>query len=122
MPASSLDRVSLSNAVKSSSQDDEVVAHSTRMSAAGGYVELVSTVPDAGIGDVEAIRRVRQGVQDSDFGSAEGVLSFPSAKHETLSRDVKATVYGRDGRFRVWVQCRRDDVYVLADLIWQRNQ
>jgi len=49
------------------------------------------------------------------------MLSFPRAKHVLLSRDVKATVYGGDGRFRIWVQCRRDDVYVLADLIWQRN-
>lgn len=116
-----LDRVLLSKAVKASTQDDAVVAHSTRMSAPGGYVELASTVPDAGIGDVEAIRRVRQGVHDSDFGSAEGMLIFPRTKHEALSRDVKATVYGSDGRFRVWVQCQRDDIYVLADLIWQRN-
>lgn len=119
--AAPLNRVLLSKAVKASTQDDGVVAHSTRMSAPGGYVELASTVPDAGIGDVEAIRRVRQGVQDSDFGSAEGMLSFPRAKHDKLSRDVKATVYGSDGRFRVWVQCQRDDIYVLADLIWQRN-
>jgi len=72
-------------------------------------------------GTCRAIRRVRQGVQDGDFGSTEGMLSFPRAKHVLLSRDVKATVYGGDGRFRIWVQCRRDDVYVLADLIWQRN-
>lgn len=116
-----LQRVLLSNAVKASTQDDEVVTHSTRMTAAGGYVELVSTAPEAGIGQVEAIRRVRQGVQDSDFGSAEGMLSFPQTKHEKLSRNVKATVYGSDGRFRVWVQCQRDDIYIVADLIWKRN-
>jgi len=116
-----LDRVPLSKAVKASSKDEEIVTHSTRMSAVGGYVDLVSTVPDAGIGDVEAIRRVRQGVQDSDFGSAEGMLSFPRTKHAHLTRDVKATVYGHDGRFRVWVQCHRADIYVLADLIWRLN-
>ena len=119
--AAPLDRVLLSKAVKTSTQDDGIVAHSTRMSAPGGYVELASTTPDAGIGDVEAIRRVRQGVQDSDFGSAEGMLSFPRTRHAALSRDVKVTVYGGDGRFRVWVQCLRDDIYVLADQIWQRN-
>lgn len=116
-----LNRVLLSKAVKASTQDDGVVAHSTRMSAPGGYVELASTNPEAGIRDVEAIRRVRQGVQDSDFGSAEGMLSFSRTKHATLSRDMKATVYGSDGRFRVWVQCQRDDIYVIADLIWQKN-
>lgn len=116
-----LDRVLLSKAVKTSTQDDGIVAHSTRMSAPGGYLELASTTPDAGIGDIEAIRRVRQGVQDSDFGSAEGMLSFPRTKHTALSRDVRATVYGADGRFRVWVQCQRDDIYLLANLIWQRN-
>jgi hypothetical protein len=119
--ATPLNRVPLSKAVKTSTQDDGVVAHSTRMSALGGYVELASTVPSAGIGDIEAIRRVRQGVQDSDFGSAQGMLSFPRTKHEKLSRDVKATIYGSEGRFRIWVQCQRDDIYVLADLIWQRN-
>jgi hypothetical protein len=120
--AEPLERIPLTNAVKASSQDDQIVTHSTRMSADGGYVELASTIPDVGIGAVEAIRRVRRGVQDGDFGAAEGMLSFPRTRHETLSRDVKATVYGRDGRFRVWVQCRRDDIYVLADLIWRRNQ
>lgn len=116
-----LQKVLLSQAVKASTQDDDVVAHSTRMSAVGGYVELVSTSPETGIGEVEAIRQVRQGVKDSDFGSAEGVLSFSQAKHDKLSRSIKATVYGSDGRFRVWPQCQRDDIYVLADLIWKRN-
>lgn len=46
---------------------------------------------------------------------------MPLAKHETLSRDIKATVYGSKGRFRVWVQCKREDIYTLADLIWQDN-
>jgi hypothetical protein len=119
--AAPLQRVMLTQAVKASTQDAAVVAHSTRMSATGGYVDLVSTLSDGGIGDVEAIRRVRQGVQDSDFGSAEGVLSFPQTKHNALSRDVKATIYGSDGRFRVWVQCKRDDIYILARLIWERN-
>lgn len=116
-----LDRVLLSKAVKSSTKDKGVVTHSTRMLAPGGYVELASTVADAGIGEIEAIRHVRDGVQDSEFGSADGMLSFTRTKHAVLTRDVKASVYGSDGRFRLWVQCPRNDVYVLADLIWRWN-
>jgi len=110
----------LSQAVKSSSRDALLVAHSTKMSTPGGYVDFVATT-DAGIGGVEAVRRARAGVQDSDFGSAEGVLSFRTAAHPTLSRDIKATVYGSDGRFRVWAQCKRDDIYAVADHIWRKN-
>lgn len=120
--AAPLNPVLLTKAVKAATQDDGVVAHSARLSTPGGYVELASTIPDAGIGEIEVIRRVRMGVQDSDFGSAEGMLSFPRTMHNILSRDVKATVYGADGRFRIWVQCQRDDIYVLADLIWRRNE
>jgi len=116
-----LARVSLSEAVKASTQDEGVVAHSTKMSAEGGYIEIVATLTNGGIGDVEPIRRARQGVQDDDFRSADGMLSFPKEKHEALSRDIKATVYGSEGRFRVWVQCKRDDIYTLADVIWQNN-
>ena len=116
-----LAKVSLSQAVKAATQDAAVIAHSTKMLTEGGYVDLVATVDGGGIGDVAAIRRVRQGVDDKDFGTAEGVLSFTTEKHPGLSRTVKASIYGSDGRFRVWVQCKREDVYAVADLIWRRN-
>jgi len=116
-----LARVSLSKAVKSLTHDDAVVAQSTRMSAEGGYIDIVATLTGGGIDDVEPIRRARQGVQDDDFRGADGVLSFPLAKHPNLSRDIKASVYGSEGRFRVGVQCKRDDIYAVADLIWRNN-
>jgi hypothetical protein len=117
-----LEKVPLSKAVKASSQDAKVEAKSTKMSAEGGYIDIVATVTEGGIGDVEPLRRARKGVQDSDFGSAEGVLSFRKSKHPRLSKDLKTTVYGSDGRFRVWAQCLRDDVYELADLLWACNR
>lgn len=119
--AAPLGRVSLSQAVKAATQDEEVVAHSTKMTAEGGYIEMVATLANGGIGDVEPIRRARQGVEDKDFRSADGMLSFPLNVHKALTRDIKATVYGSEGRFRVWVQCKRDDIYTVADLIWQKN-
>lgn len=119
--AAPLDRISLSQAVKVATQDEEIVALSTKMMADGGYIEMVSTLTDGGIGDVEPIRRARQGVEDKDFRSADGMLSFPLQTYKTLTRDIKATVYGSEGRFRIWVQCKRDDIYTVADLIWQKN-
>jgi hypothetical protein len=119
--AAPLGRISLSQAVKVATQDEEIVALSTKMMADGGYIEMVSTLTDGGIGDVEPIRRARQGVEDEDFRSADGMLSFPLQTYKALSRDIKATVYGSEGRFRIWVQCKRDDIYTVADLIWQKN-
>ncbi|MBN8940739.1 MAG: hypothetical protein J0H01_14665 [Rhizobiales bacterium] len=120
--AARLDAVSLSQAAKRASADPKLVALSARMTAEGGHVDFVSTLLEGGIGDVEAVRHVRNAVNESEFHAAEGLFHFTTKSHPALSRAIKVQVFGRESRMRLWAQCKRDDVYLIIDALWASNQ
>jgi hypothetical protein len=115
------DRLSLTEAVKKSSQDRKVVVQSTKMGAPGGYVELAATV-EGGIDKIQAIREARKAVDDSLFSSADGMFGLPADDQSGLSIAVKAQVYGAESRIRIWVQCTREDVYRVIRYFWSKNR
>jgi hypothetical protein len=111
-------RIPLSQAFKNMTLQNVTVVQSTRMMTDGGHVDLVSTLTEGGIGDVEALVEARRGVNDNSFAGADGQFHFLQTKHGDLSRNVKVQGYGVESRVRVWVKCKREDVYVVLSVIW----
>ena len=87
----------------------------------GGHVDLVATLAEGGIKDVEAVRHVRTGVNDDEFTSADGTFNFTTDDIAGLTTSVKLQGYGSESRLRVWVQCERNDIYLLIKEIWDNN-
>jgi hypothetical protein len=117
-----LERIGLSPAFKALSRKaDGAVVQSARMMTEGGHVDLVSTLSEGGIAEVEAVRQVRRAVDDAKFGAADGMFDFRKDRYERLSRAVKVQGYGLESRIRIWVQCKREDVYLVTDVIWRSN-
>jgi hypothetical protein len=116
-----LDKIRLSPAFKKLSRNTAATVQSTRLVTQGGHVELVSTLSEGGIDAVEAVREVRRGVDDANFATADGMFSFTAEKYQQLSRTIKMEGHGLDSRLRIWVQCKRDDVYVVLSVIWANN-
>lgn len=117
-----LTRVKLSAAIKQLGRDTGAAAtQAQRMMTEGGHVDLVSTLASGGgIAEVDAVRQVQIAVDDARFALADGTFTFPKKLHAQLSRDIKIHVYGRESRVRIWVQCTREDVYLVIDAIKAR--
>jgi hypothetical protein len=116
-----LTKIRLGSAFKKLSRKTDATVQSTRLRTEGGHVELVSTLSVGGIEDVEAVRNVRRGVEDASFATADGMFSFTVEKFKQLSRTIKMEGYGLESRLRIWVQCKRDDVYTILSVIWDNN-
>jgi len=114
-------KIRLSPAFKRLSRNTQATVQSTRLVTQGGHVELVSTLSEGGIDAVEAVREVRRGVDDANFAAADGMFSFAAEKYKQLSRTIKMEGYGLESRLRIWVQCKRDDVYTILSIIWSNN-
>jgi hypothetical protein len=114
-------KIRLSPAFKRLSRKTEATVQSTRLVTQGGHVELVSTLSEGGIDAVEAVREVRRGVDDANFAAADGMFSFTAERYSQLSRTIKMEGYGLESRLRIWVQCKREDVYTVLSVIWSNN-
>jgi hypothetical protein len=110
-------RLSLSQAVKSKSKKQGT--KQARLEADGGYVNLVSTLQEGGIDQVEAVRQTRHAMNDSKFSRAQGM--FVLGAEETLEAPMSVQVYGSEGRLRLWAQCKRDDVYAIIRHLMDHN-
>lgn len=111
-------RVPLSEAFKAMTLKQDTIVQSTRMMTNGGHVDVVSTLSDGGIAEVRALREARRGVDDKDFAGTDGMFHFLQDQHQGLSRNLKVQGYGLESRVRVWVQCKREDVYHVLGVIW----
>jgi len=111
-------RIPLSEAFKAMTLKHDTVVQSTRMMTDGGHLDVVSTLSEGGIADVRALREARRGVDDKSFAGTDGMFHFLQDQHAGLSRSVKVQGYGLESRVRVWVQCKREDVYQVLDVIW----
>ncbi|ESZ18497.1 hypothetical protein [Mesorhizobium sp. L48C026A00] len=77
----------------------------------GGFIELVSTLKDGGIDEVEAVRHARNAVNDTEFARAQGMFSVKYDEDGEEAMSVQ--VFGSQGRLRLWAQCKRDVVYAV---------
>jgi len=119
-----LARHRLTAAFKALSRNNKgAIVQAVKLVTDGAYIDLVSTSAEgAGIGDVEAVRQVRRGVDDTAFADTDAMLEYRPAEYAALSRNIKIHGYGVQSRIRIWVQCKKEDVYfVLAD-VWAHNK
>lgn len=111
-------RLSLSEAVKSASKQKGT--KTARLEADGGFIELVSTLKDGGIDEVEAVRHARNAVDDTEFARAQGMFSVKQDGDGEEAMSVQ--VFGSEGRLRLWAQCKRDIVYAVIDYFMMHNE
>jgi len=110
--------LSLSEAVKSASKQKGT--RTARLEADGGFIELVSTLKDGGIDEVEAVRHARNAVDDTEFARAQGMFSV---KQDGDGEEaISVQVFGSEGRLRLWAQCKRDVVYAIVDYFMLHNE
>lgn len=117
--AAALQAIPLNQAMKVAASKGKGV-HSTRFELDGGYVEMASTLAEGGIEAVEPVRVVLQAVDTGQFDRAQGMLHFAAEEHGT-SRRIAVQVYGREGRLRIWAQCKREDIVRILELLWAYN-
>jgi hypothetical protein len=108
-------RLSLSEAVKSASKQKGT--KQARLEVDGGFIELVSTLKDGGIDEVEAVRHVRNAVNDTEFARAQGMFSVKYGEEV-----VSVQVFGSHGHVRLWAQCKRDIVYAVIAYFIRHNK
>ncbi|WP_447753336.1 hypothetical protein [Sphingopyxis fribergensis] len=119
-----LERHRLTAAFKSLSRESKgAIVQSVKLVTDGAYIDLVSTsAKGAGIGDVEAVRQVRRGADDTAFADTDAMLEYRPTEYETLSRNIKIHGYGMQSRIRIWVQCKKEDVYFVIADVWAHNK
>jgi hypothetical protein len=116
-----LARVPLSNAAKRLGTSARASAKSQTMHTHGGYISLVATLETGGIEEVEAVKEARRGVNLDAFQSADGRYRLAREEHKTLSKDINFEIFGATSRVRIWVNCKKDDVYYVTNLLWEQN-
>jgi hypothetical protein len=117
-----LNTIPITNAVNTMSTTSSIAkTTSRRLKAEGGHIDLVSDNPDSSINEIEAIRKVNRAADPSDFPSSEGKFKLDHQIHTSLSKDMKMEIFGIESRIRIWVKCKRDDVYSVIGIIWASN-
>jgi hypothetical protein len=101
---------------------NRITASGRTMRAEGGHVDFVSTIPERGIADIEALRTVSSAIDVTKFRSADGKFRLATETNRDLSRTINVDIFGSQSRIRITVQCRREDVYYVTDLVWANNQ
>lgn len=110
--------LSLSSAVKAASKKKGT--KNARLEVDGGFVDLVSTLKDGGIDEVEAVRHVRNAVNDAEFARAQGMFDIETGGE--AGETIAVQVFGSKGRLRLWAQCKRDVVYAVIDHVIKHNE
>lgn len=111
--------ISLVPAIRSAAQRVNGV-HPTRFEHTDGYVELASRLSAMGIEAVAPVRAVLQAVDPEQFGGAQAMLSFAPQEHD-ISREIHVQVSGGEGKVRILMQCKREDVLAILQVIWGYN-
>ena len=83
----------------------------------GAYVEFGSEIPDRDYKDAPAVEQIHRAVQYDRFQGSHGRFGLKPDKKLPLSREIKMQLYSGDNRIRIWVQCKRDDVLSVLDVI-----
>jgi hypothetical protein len=117
-----LKKISVNNAVNAlRANSKQATTTSMTLRVDGGHVNLVSDLPEGGIEDVEAVREVGLAVNPTKFKSSEGMFKLDTDTNSTLSRPIKLQIFGIESRIRIWVKCKREDIYSVIGLIWSSN-
>lgn len=117
-----LTKLALSKSFAKLSRDPKVVTQNSKRSVAGAFIILGSTMPSVGFNTVEPVRNVFKTVDDSKFKLADGIFAFDEKQHAGLDKLIKLQGYGEDSRLRIWVQCKRNEIFYLLRLVHDHSQ
>jgi hypothetical protein len=92
-----------------------VVAQSTRLSAAGAYVEFASTSTSGGYQEIGAVRDVRRAVQPQQFTGTNGSFLLP--RSDSDPQKIRVKLYGEDRRVRLTHQMTQSEVWNVIEMI-----
>lgn len=87
-----------------------------RLDAPGAYVEFGSTGQKS-YQDFTPVRDVRKALKPGFFTGYKSDFAFSSAGKNALSRKIRVTLYGKDGRIRVWVQMKAQEVWEILRML-----
>lgn len=94
-----------------------VVAHATRLSSSGAYIEFGSTSARLGYQDVGPVREVRQAVKPRSFVGLNGNFMLPCADRNGDTRSVRVQLIGEQRRLRLGHQMTASEVWSIVDLV-----
>jgi hypothetical protein len=119
VPFDSLQRLVIEKAIKQLDGDalnrSGVVVQSTRLSAAGAYVEFASTSTSGGYQEIGVVRDVRRAVQPKQFTGTNG--SFLVPRSDSDPQKIRVKLYGEDRRVRLTHQMTQSEVWSVIERI-----
>jgi hypothetical protein len=119
VPFDGLQRLVIEKAIKKLDGEalsrTSVVAQSTRLSAAGAYVEFASTSTSGGYQEIGAVRDVRRAVQPQQFTGTNGSFLLP--RSDSDSQKIRVKLYGEDRRVRLTHQMTQSEVWNVIEMI-----
>lgn len=121
IPFDGLQRLVIEKAIKKLDGEalsrGSVVAQSTRLSAAGAYVEFASTSADGSYQEIGAVRSVRRAVQPQQFTGTNGSFLLPRGGSESDTQKIRVKLYGEDKRVRLTHQMTQSEVWNVIEMI-----
>jgi hypothetical protein len=87
-----------------------------RLDAPGAYVEFGSTGQKS-YQDFTPVRDVRRALKPAYFTGHKSDFMFSSTAKNELSRKIRVSLYGGDGRIRVWVQMKAQEVWEILRML-----
>ena len=119
VPFDGLQRLVIEKAIKKLDGEalsrTSVVAQSTRLSAAGAYVEFASTSTIGGYQEIGAVRDVRRAVQPQQFTGTNGSFLLP--RSDSDPQKIRVKLYGEDRRVRLTHQMTQSEVWSVIERI-----
>jgi hypothetical protein len=119
VPFDSLQRLVIEKAIKQLDGDalnrSGVVVQSTRLSAAGAYIEFASTSTSGGYQEIGVVRDVRRAVQPKQFTGTNG--SFLVPRSDSDPQKIRVKLYGEDRRVRLTHQMTQSEVWSVIERI-----
>jgi hypothetical protein len=117
-----LEKIDLTKAFRKLLGNDRAGVQRGRLGVDGGHLDLVAN-EGLNLADVAALRNARRGINFQDFRTADGKFNFLQKTFPNLERDaIKIEGFGVDRRIRIWVQCKRADVYEVLREVWRQNR
>jgi hypothetical protein len=121
IPFESLQRLVIEKAIKKLDGEalsrGSVVAQSTRLAAAGAYVEFASTSTSRGYQEIGAVRDVRRAVQPQQFTGTNGSFLLPRGDSDSDTQKIRVKLYGEDKRVRLTHQMTQSEVWNVIEMI-----
>jgi hypothetical protein len=116
-----LQELAIASAIKrldtASLSSSSIVAHATRLSSSGAYVEFAATSAKLGYQEIGPVREVRRAVKPHNFVGLNGNFMLPCTDRNGDTRAVRVQLYGEQRRLKLAHQMTASEVWSVIQLI-----